>query len=160
MWTTWHYPTQLTQLETSQIDYTDGVGILDNPRDITSVKPVVGNATSNGSLVLAEANSIVFKDYGFTIDSSLVTHVEIQLNVARLSRIQDRTIQLYMNEPIGANLADLTAADIHVYTVPAIAGIDYTSAQFGCVIDLAPHRFIPSSNTITIRSVGIRLQLS
>jgi hypothetical protein len=160
MWTTWHFPQQLTQLETTQIDYTDSVGVLDNPQDIVTVKPVVGNATSNGSLVLAEANSVLFKSYGFTIDSGLVTSVEIQLSVARVSRIQDRTIQLYMNQPIGANLADLTAGDVHVYTSPAITGVDYTSANFGCVIDLAPHRLIPSSNSIIIRSVGIRLQLS
>lgn len=159
MWTTWHFPNQLTQLETSQIDYTDNVGILDNPRDITTIKPVTGNATSNGSLVLAEANSVVFKDYGFDIGSSTVAGVEIELNVARLSRIQDRTIQLYMNEPIGANLADVAAADIHVYASPALTGIDYASANFGCVIDLAPHKLIPSSNTIIIRSVGIRLNL-
>jgi hypothetical protein len=160
MWTNWHYPNQLNQLETTQIDYTDGSGILDHPRDIVTVRPVVGNATSNGSLVLKEANSVVFKDYGFAVDSATVTHVEIQLSVARVSRIQDRAIQLYWNEPIGDNLADLTAADIHVYATQAIPGVDYTSAQFGCVIDLAPHKFIPSNNSIIIRTVGIRLQLA
>jgi hypothetical protein len=159
MWTTWHFPNQLAQLETLQIDYTDNVGILDNPRDITTVKPVTGNASSNGTLVLAEANSVVFKDYGFDIGSSTVANIEIQLNVARLSRIQDRTIQLYMNEPIGANLADLTAGDVHVYASTALSGINYNSANFGCVVDLAPHKLIPSSNTIIIRSVGIRLDL-
>ena len=159
MYTTWHYPRQLNQLETTQIDYTDGSGILDTPRDITTVKPVVGNATSNGSLVLAEANSVVFRDYGFDIGSSTVAGVEIQLSVARLSRIQDRTIQLYWNEPIGANLADVTAGDVHVYSSPHIAGVDYASVNFGCVIDLAPHRLIPSNNSIIIRTVGIRLDL-
>jgi hypothetical protein len=160
MWTNWHFPNQLNQLETTQIDYTDGSGILDHPRDIVTVKPVVGNATSNGSLVLKEANSVVFKSYGFAVDSSLVTSVEIQLSVARVSRIQDRAIQLYMNEPIGENLADVTAGDIHVYTSPAIVGVDYNSVNFGCVIDLAPHRLIPSNNSIIIRTVGIRLLLA
>jgi hypothetical protein len=159
MWTTWHFPRQLAQLETTQIDYTDNVGVLDNPLDITTVRSVVGNATSGGSLVLTEANSVVFKDYNFNIGSRTVAGIEIELSVSRLSRIQDRTIQLYWNEPIGDNLADLTAADVHVYTSPAIPSIDYASANFGCVVDLGPHRSYPSKNTIVIRTVGIRLDL-
>jgi hypothetical protein len=159
MWTAWHFPQQLNQLETTQIDYTDNVGVLDNPLDITTVRSVVGNATSGGSLVLTEANSVVFKDYNFDIGSRTVVGVEIELTVSRLSRIQDRTIQLYWNEPIGDNLADLTAADVHVYASPAIPSIDYASANFGCVVDLGPHRSYPSNNTIVIRKVGIRLDL-
>jgi hypothetical protein len=160
MWTNWHFPRQLTQLETTQIDYTDNVGLLDNPRDITSIEPVVGNATSGGALVITEANSVVFKDYGFNIGASTVTAVEIELTVSRLSRIQDRVVQLYWNEPIGENLADLTAADVHVYASPAIPSVDYNSAQFGCVVDLGPHRSYPSNNTIIIRTVAIRLDLA
>ena len=82
-----------------------------------------------------------------------------ELTVTRLSRIQDRTVQLYYNAPIGANLADLTAGDVHVYTASAVPGVDYSSVNFGCVIDLGPHQSYPSNNTIVIRSVAIRLDL-
>lgn len=157
MWTTWHSPLSLTQLETNQINYTDGAGALDRTQDITTIKPVVGNSRTGGGLITTESNSVLFSQFGFQVNSASVQQVEIRLSVARLSRIQDKLIQLYYVTPQGDNLADLTAEDIHVYNTLALPNIDYTSVAFGCVIDLAPHKHYPSSNNIVIRSVSMRL---
>jgi hypothetical protein len=159
MWTTWHFPQQLAQLNTDQVSYTDGQGQLDTPQDITTTTSVRGIAAAGGGLLTREANSIVFQDYRFDTGVSTVVGIEIELRVTRLSRIQDRTIQLYTGTAIGANLADLTAGDVHVYASPAVPGVDYAHPNFGCVIDLGPHQSYPSNNTIVIRSVGIRLDL-
>ena len=159
MYTNWHFPRELSQLDTDQVAYTDGQGLLDTPQDIITTTSVRGIAAAGGGLLTREANSIIFRNYGFVVGTSTVQAVEIQLTVTRLSRIQDRTVQLYWNAPIGANLADLTAGDVHVYTSPAVPGVDYSSVNFGCVIDLGPHQSYPSNNTIVIRSVGIRLDL-
>lgn len=159
MYTAWHTPQSLTQLETDQVNYSDGAGVLDDPQLVHTVRPVVGNAQSNGTLVTQEANSLLFKQFGFAVNSAAVTQVQIRLTVARLSRIQDRTIQLYSNGLVGENLADVAAGDVHVYTAPAPLGVDYNTPDFGCVIDLAPHRLIPSNNSIIIRDVSMRLLL-
>ena len=159
MWTAWHSPSSLTQLETHQIPYTDSVGVLDTPRDITTVRPVVGNSRTGGGLITTEANSVLFTGFGFVLGSSTVQQVQIRLTVGRVSRIQDRLIQLYYITPQGTNLADPAAGDEHVYTHDAVLGIAYDSADFGCVIDLAAHRHYPSSNNIVIRSVHMRLML-
>lgn len=166
MWTSWHFSRQLNQLTQDQVAYTDGVGVLDTPQDITSVGSVRGNAAAHGGLITVEANSLVFRDYGFELGAGTVVGIEIQLSVTRLSRIQDRLIQLYTgSEAVGANLADDTAGDVQVYggalarwQVDGIV-LDYTSPQFGCVIDLGPHQRYPSNNTITIHSVAMRLDL-
>ena len=157
MWTAWHSPSSVTQLETHQIPYTDSVGVLDNPRDITTVRPVVGNSRTGGGLITTEANSVLFNSFGFVLGSAVVQQVQIRLTVGRVSRIQDRVVQLYYITPQGANLADLAAGDEHVYTHAAVPGIAYDSVDFGCVIDLAAHRHYPSSNNIVIRSVHMRL---
>jgi hypothetical protein len=159
MWTPWHFPRDVAQLETNQVAYTDGVGVLDTPQDIITTTSVRGNAAAHGGLLTREANSLVFRNYGFALGAGTVQAVEIQLSVTRLSRIQDRTVQLYWNEPIGANLADLAAGDVHVYASPALVGVDYAHPNFGCVIDLGPHQSYPSNNTIVIHSVAMRLDL-
>ena len=159
MLTPWHFPRNLSQLATDQVAYTDGVGALDTPQDIITVTSVRGNAAAHGGLLTREANSLVFRNYGFSIGASTVQAIEIQLSVTRLSRIQDRVVQLYYNAAIGANLADLTAGDVHVYTASATPGVDYSSVNFGCVVDLGPHQSYPSNNTIVIRSVAMRLDL-
>ena len=159
MWTTWHFPRDVAQLDTDQVAYTDGVGALDTPQDIITVTSVRGVAAAHGGLLTREANSLVFRNYGFAIGAGTVQAIEIQLTVTRLSRIQDRTVQLYWNAPIGANLADVTAGDVHVYTAQPVPGVDYSSVNFGCVVDLGPHQSYPSNNTIVIHSVAIRLDL-
>jgi hypothetical protein len=135
------------------------VGALDTPRDIITIKPVVGNSRTGGGLITTEANSVLFKHFGFVLGSAVVQQVQIRLTVARVSRIQDRVVQLYYITPQGTNLADLAAGDEHVYTHDAVLGIAYDSVDFGCVIDLAPHLHYPSSNNIVIHSVHMRLML-
>ena len=165
MWTPWHYPQQISQLTQDQVAYTDGVGPLDTPRDITSVGSVRGNAAAHGGLITVEANSLVFRDYGFVLGADIVVGIEIQLSVTRLSRIQDRVIQLYTGSAVGANLADLTAGDVQTYGGDLAKWqventvLDYASPLFGCVIDLGPHQRYPSNTTITIHSVAMRLDL-
>ena len=166
MYTAWHTAGELAQLETDSVAYTDNDGALDRVTDITTVLPLQGNAMSNGVLITREANSLVFSRFGFAIGTATVVGIEIALHVARLSRIQDRTVQLYMAQPTGANLANVAAEDVAVYggdlaTWDIVNTVmDYASTAFGCVIDLAPHRLYPSRNTATIRSVAMRLQLA
>lgn len=160
MWTHWHSPSAVTQLETDQIPYTDGFGALDNPQLLTSVSPVVGNSRTGGVIVTTQPNSVLYSGFGFGIGSVVPQQAEIRLLVSRLSRIQDKTIQLYYLGTQGENLADLLAEDSHVYNTVAPSAIDYNSSSFGCVIDLAPHRYYPSNNTIVIRDVSVRLLLS
>jgi hypothetical protein len=161
MWTNWHAARIVERLETSQIDWTDYSGLLNQTRDIISVAPLRSTSTSTGAMTRQEANSLVFRDFGFTAVN--VQAVELRLSVDRLARIQDRTIQLYYQGAQGRNLANPLSENQQVYggdlwglTEPLI----WTSADFGVIIDLQPHQTYPSSNPVVIRSVELRLNFS
>ena len=161
MWTNWHAARIVERLETAQIDWTDYSGLLDQTRDIISVAPLRATSTSTGALTRQEANSLVFRNFGFD-NVGDVAAVELRLNVDRLARIQDRTIQLYYNGAVGRNLADPLSENQQVYggdlwglTEP----LAWTNSEFGVIIDLQPHQSYPSSNPVVIRSVELRLRL-
>lgn len=161
MWTNWHAARIVERLETSQIDWTDYSGLLDQTRDIISVAPLRATSVSTGALTRQEANSLVFRDFGFVVAGDVVG-IELRLNVDRLARIQDRTIQLYYNGAVGRNLANLLSENQQVYGGDLWAltePLAWTEAAFGVIIDLQPHQSYPSNNPAVIRSVELRLRL-
>jgi hypothetical protein len=164
MWTSWRSATQITEQPQGQISYTDGAGPLDNPRDLTTVKPLTGIHTGTGQLLTSEANSLLFSGFGFDTGSYTVQGIEVQLTTQRLARIQDRTIQLYYQQLRGSNRANLSAEDLQLYgSSQDLWGLDqalpWSNPQFGVVVDLQPHVSIPSNNTALIYSVSMRLNL-
>lgn len=165
MWTSWRSPTEITEQPQGQISYTDGLGPLDSPRDLTTVRPLTGvTSTGTGRLLTVEANSLLFTAFGFDTGTYTVQGIEVQLVTQRLARIQDRVVQLHYQQLVGNNLADLAAEDLQHYgSADNLWGLDqalpWNSSQFGVVIDLQPHTSIPSNNTALIFSVSMRLNL-
>ena len=134
--------TQVTAIESGEIQYDR----------LVSVEPAVGVGKSTGGLLTEQATALVFTGFDIT---GTVRGLELKLEVTRLARTQDKTIQLWVNgAATGPNLADLTAGDVHVYTWTDL-DLEWDSSM-GVVIDLQPHTQYPSSNTIYIRSVGLR----
>ncbi len=134
--------TQVVAIEPSEIQYDR----------LVSVEPAVGVGKSTGGLFTEQATALVFTGFNIT---GTVNSLELRLEVSRLARTQDKTIQLWVNgTAVGPNLADLSAADVHVYTWHDL-DLEWNSTM-GVVIDLQPHTQYPSSNTIYIRSVGLR----
>jgi len=162
-WTRWYSPKQARQLETDEIRIaaqgTQGIS------DFVSVFPVRSISTSFGTFIREESNSLVFTDFGLPDDTP--RGIQMRLHTQRVARIQDKTIQLWDgSKTIGENLADFSAGDDHVYGgendlwgVPRDYAFPLDSPDFGVVIDLQPHREIPCSDTVYIRSVAIRVYL-
>lgn len=160
MWTNWHAARNIERLETSQIDWTDLSGALDQTRDIISMAPLRATSTSTGALTQDQTNSLLFRNFGFAVES--VVGIELRLVVDRLARIQDRTVQLYYQALVGRNLANPLSENEQVYGGD-LWGLDqalpWNDPLFGIVIDLQPHQSYPSSNPAVIRTVELRLNL-
>lgn len=163
MWTNWHAARSVEQLENDQISYTDYDGQLDFAQNIITVAPLRATSISTGALTAVEANSLLFKNFGFAVQGT-VAAIELRLTSPRMARIQDRVIQLHYQQLIGKNLAQDLSEDDQIYGgTLAQWGIedlpDWNSSDFGCVIDLQPHQSYPSSNPAIIRRVEIRLDI-
>lgn len=163
MWTTWRTASRVEEINQGQISYTDGSGPLDATTNIITVRPARGNYSTRG-LVTEEPNGLIFSNFGFDVSGSVIG-VELRLETQRLSRIQDRTIQLHYNGLLGQNQARDLAEDSQVYgSADSLWGIEsfdqWSSADFGVVIDLQPNIYIPSNNPVIIRSVSLRLNLA
>ncbi len=154
-------PRIIQEVASSEIGFTDGAGALDRPFNINSVMPVSAVANSQGQLISSGSRSLVFRDFGI-VNPGTVTGIELELEITRLARVQDKTIQIWYNgQQLGRNRADLAAADLHIYGSSSdlwdANGVDYTSDQFGFIIDLQPHTQYPSSNTVYLRRLILRL---
>lgn len=164
MWTNWHAARNIERLESTQIDWTDYSGQLDTPRGIISVAPLRATSTSTGALTRQEANSLLFRNWGFNAGFN-VLGIELRLTVDRLARIQDKVIQLYMGQAQGRNLANIATENQQVYGGGGdlwglTQALDWHDENFGVIIDLQPHQQYPSSNPAVIRSVELRLNVS
>jgi hypothetical protein len=163
-WTRWYSPKQARQLETDEIRIaaqgTQGIS------DFVSVFPVRSISTSFGTFIREESNSLVFTDFG--LPSVQPLGIEMRLQVRRLARIQDKTVQLWNgSKTIGENLQNLQAEDDSIYGaqndrwgVPRDYEFPLDSSQFGVVIDLQPHTEIPCADTVILRSVRMRVYYS
>jgi hypothetical protein len=118
-----------------------------------SLGAVTGISNSRGTLITQGSDSLLYSDFGYI---GPATRITVKLQVTRLSRVQDYQVQLWDGtQLIGLNLADPTAGDLHEYVFEG----DYdVTAQFGLVLDLGPHRSIPSSNLVYIRSVLVKFE--
>jgi hypothetical protein len=120
--------------------------------NLTSINPVVGVATSRKGLILKGSSALLFT--GFPLSGNIQT-LELKLHVSRLSRVQDKTIQIWHNGSIiNENVANLEANDIQTYVWNNL-NIEWNENS-GVVIDLQPHTQYPSANTVYIRSVDLR----
>lgn len=159
-WTKWLLPRAVERLETDQIDFTDGDTVLDRTTNLVSVLPVYGVGTSASDTAVSTygSNSLLFRDFGF--GGGTVLGVEVETNIVRLSRVRDRTVQLWSGALIGVNRASENYDQIQRYggldDIWGTTGTDFTSSGFGVVVDLQPHPQYPSSTTVIIRSVQIR----
>lgn len=162
-WSQWHSPRTAQQLETSEIELQAPMGSV---RGFVSAEPVRSISTSFGTFIREESNSLVFTDWQFS--SGIVAGIELRLRVRRLARVQDKVVQIWDGtKTVGENLADFSAGDDHVYGSESDRwGVsqDYSfplnSSDFGVVIDLQPHREIPCSDIIILRSVRMRVYYS
>ncbi len=154
-------PKIIQEVQSTETGFTDGKGLLDRPFNVNSIMPVYGVATSRGGLVTSGSRSLVFRDFGIT-NPGTVTGIELELEITRLARVQDKTIQLWVNGSAqGRNLADLSAPDVKVYgsstELWGVPGVNVTDPGFGFLIDLQPHTQYPSNNTVYLRKLILRL---
>lgn len=155
----------VNELDLTEIAFTDGDPILDSVSNLSSVLPVIGQATSTGRLKLQGSRSLVFTDFGFP-EGITVQGIELELRVDRLARVQDRVIQLWLSQAIGVNKFNLSSADRQLYggdqdlwSLPE--GFNsWSAANFGVVIDLQPHTQYPSNNLVYVRSLALTLYTS
>lgn len=171
-WTKWRQPKVVFRLdEGEEVDFTN----LNNRRDLVSNEKISAVSDSFGGLFKKESNALVFRKFGFDADIpdgkddlGEVQGIELFLHTTRVSRIQDKVIQLwYDGSPVRENKASLDSPDFAYYggkddnwkvdhrLTPE--AIDFLSDDFGVLIDLQPHTEFPSANTAYIRKVAMRL---
>jgi hypothetical protein len=154
-------PSNIQELDSDAIGFTDGQGPLDNPSNINTLGSVVAVATSRGGLRVLGSRTLVYT--GFNIGSiGTVTGIELELSVTRLSRVQDKIVQLwYQGAPIGLNRANLAANDIQRYGANDdlwdVDTVDFSHPSFGVAINLQPHTQYPSNNLIYLRELKLIL---
>jgi hypothetical protein len=146
-WTTWLKARNVTLFEN------DSVAM--DPNRLISLTPIHSVALSSGRMQQYGSTALLFKDFGV---NGVATAVEASIRVDRLSRIQDKTIQLYTGSGlVGKNLADLSADNQHTYSW---VNISYSiNSEFGVVIDYQPNTAIPSREILIIRSVLLRFDI-
>ena len=165
MWTQWNTAQSVAQLEQDQIAYTNSSNLELSARDLISTKPLLGLHLGIGSLLIQDSNMLLFSNFNFQLEEGAVIQgVEMRLHCQRLSRIEDKTVQLYYQQLKGDNRAADVAEDLQLYGGASDlwgvdTAVDWTSPQFGVAIDLQPHRTIPSGNKAIIFSVDMRLNI-
>lgn len=162
-WTKWYTPRVVERIETNEIDFTDGDGLLDRPEGLTAVAPLYGLGTSaqDSGVTRYGSNALLFRDFGFL--GGTVLGIRVRTDIVRLGRVVDRTVQLYNLGLIGANRASKIYDQIQEYggenDTWEVTAVDLSNPLFGVVIDLAPHPNYPSSTVPIIRSVNIQFNL-
>jgi hypothetical protein len=163
MWTQWNTAQTVAQLEQDQIAYTNPSNLANSARDLVSTAPLLGLHLGVRSLLIQDSNMLLFSNFNFQLaPNAVVQGIQVQLHCQRLSRIQDKTIQIHYQQLQGRNLASDLAEDLQSYGSAVDlwdvdAAVDWSSPLFGVAIDLQPHRTIPSGNTAIIYSVDMRL---
>lgn len=149
--TAWLRPRSAEYTETDSIVFDS----LNTDSNIVSVDPCVSVAVSQGRLNTVETQAILFSDFAA---SGRCRSAQLELSVSRLGRTQDRLIRLRNSAGwLSEDLSDLTAEDLHIYTVE---NCDFEfDSSVGFVIDLGPHTVYPSRDTVYIRSVRARFVL-
>lgn len=162
-WTNWKSPRQQQYVESDEVQFkrsqTGGV--------LTSARAISGRGNFYGELITTESTAIAFTDFGFELNGKVVEEIELFLHVSRLGRTQDKVIKLWTGEkPFGKNRADLSAEDENTYSgrlkdweLATAKNVPYESSDFGAYVDLQPHTEYPSSVTVYIRNVKMRLKL-
>jgi hypothetical protein len=163
-WSKWHRPRSINYWTDSGIEFTDGDSILDPSNTIISQSYLTGIASSNFNI--AEVNQVssrglIFSNFGFL--EGPVAELELMIICDRYARIVDERVQLYNQQPLGANVADSNTDNQKVYSGnlssfwrTAVSSISDTA--FGVLLDFAPRPDMPSSNPLIIRSVSIRVR--
>lgn len=154
-------PRTIQEIASDEIAFTDQQGQLDRPFNVNTVIPIRATALSTGQLSADSSRSLVFRDFGIPAGATVVG-IELQLEITRLARVQDRVIQVWSGgQARGRNLADLTAGDLHVYGSPtdlwSTENLAVADPGFGFLIDLQPHTLYPSSNLVYLRQLKLRL---
>lgn len=141
-----YYSRQQRELEDDQVDI--------DLSTATSLQPLVGIATSRGTLRTRGSDTVLYYDFAYRGPASRIL---LHLHVARSARIQDRLVQLYYGGSLqGPNLAKSSTQDREVYEFTGAFTVD---SEFGIALDLQPHRSYPSSNTLYIRSLQMEFMV-
>jgi hypothetical protein len=161
-WTNYHHPSQINYFAPTGTGWVDTQGGLSTYRDIIMVDGLVGNATSNGSLVLSDARSLLLTGFGFDSQPLDLKGIELVTRIERMGRVVDQTVQLSLKgRAIGRNQASDSLEDLQTYggsqELWGTKNLDYAAEDFGLVLDLKPNPSTPSNERPIIREIMMRL---
>jgi hypothetical protein len=145
-WTNWLKANTVIKFEDDSV-------VMD-PSQLISLTPIHSVALSSGKMRQYGSEALLFKNFAVT---GTATAVQASIRVDRLSRIQDKIIQLYNSSLVGRNLADPNSADQQTYSWSTVS---YNlNSEFGIVVDYQPNSLIPSRERLIIRSVLLRFDI-
>lgn len=162
-WTKWKTPRNIELWTDTGIEFTDGDAVLDRPTDISTVGLLYAVSQNYNSTVNTYGSrGLIFSDFGF--DAGTVAAVEVEIVAQRMARIVDSRVQLYAGTALGKNVADRNIENVKTYLGDlgafwGIESVDASAANFGVLVDFAPRSDMPSSNTLIVRSVKMRVDL-
>ncbi len=160
----WTYPSIVTQFADSE----HHVRWLNVGNDFTSLNQIrterdllhISNPTAN--VIRETTYYLLFTGWNWQDLPETITGLEAMVNVRRVGRITDDTIQLYYNEAIGDNKANFEISDQKIFgdsldkwgyeLTPAIL----TDSNFGILLRFKSHPSWPHKATPNVTHVQIR----
>ena len=164
--TKWSYPNTVTQYAESDV-HIPWLNVDENFDEINLVrssKDLVHIANSMMNDYKTKTYFLVCTEFDWVNLPENPTGIELYVNVRRTGRITDDTVQLYLNQPLGNNLADFQIADIKVYggetELWGIEGLTkemIDDPEFGIVLRYQSHPTMPHQTAPYMTHVQMRV---
>jgi len=107
---------------------------------------------------------LVVKEFDFDELPETISGIEVHINIRRSGRITDDTVQLYLNQPLGENLATYQIQDIKTYgNQTARWGVENLTPElvddpeFGIVLRYQSHPTTPHQTAPYMEHVQMRV---
>ena len=127
----------------------------------------------------SKTNQIWTTNYQIPLLSSIITGIELRINIRRAARIQDLVIQLTLNgELIGLNYGvDMTTQFAYLHNLPIIGDyheyggpsdmwgtdlntVDLVNATFGAVLSFQSNEILPHRDLAYLNQIALRVHFA
>lgn len=164
--TEWTYPNTVIQYAEANVhipwmnvsnDF-DETNLIRTERDLVHISNSLMNDFKTKTYYL------VLKEFDFVDLPATPTGLELYVNVRRTGRVTDETVQLYLNQPLGANLANSKIEDLKIYGgetelwgLEGISQETLNNPEFGIVLRYQSHPTIPHRTGVYMTHVQLRV---
>jgi hypothetical protein len=164
--TKWTYPNTVTQYAESNthVPWLNVGDDFEQMNLVRSKKDLLHIANSLMNDYTMKTYYLVVKEFDFFDLPEIISGIEVYVNIRRTGRITDDTVQLYLNQPLGQNLATYQIDDIKTYgNETALWGVENLTPimlddpEFGIILRYQSHPTMPHQTAPYMEHVQIRV---